>query len=142
MTLPKGFVAAFVIICEKILVEKDEMQSAIRIADIFQFQRLPGVVGEPIIPINVLVQVRFLPTADPTHTLELRLIRPDGEMKTVGPPVTQAMHPKFPDVSIGYNFGAVFGVIARLSGIHYVVLFLDGQEVARAPFSLIERPLE
>jgi hypothetical protein len=140
MPLPRGLVSAFVIICERLLVEKDDVQSAIRIADLFQFQKIPGAPSEdPVVPITVIIQARFTPDAEPTHTLELRLIRPDGETKTIGEPVTLTMAAKFPDVCTGYNSGAIFGVAARINGIHYVTFLIDGEEVARAPFSLLEK---
>ncbi|HTX38633.1 MAG TPA: hypothetical protein VME43_26590 [Bryobacteraceae bacterium] len=136
-------ISATVLICEKILVEKDEVPSAIRLADTFCFRKNPERPEEtPIVLVNGFFMIRFVPNAPIEHSLELRLVRPDGETQTIGGPNDARAEVRTPDTPIGFNAPFGFGLRAREPGIYYVTALLDGAEVAKAGFSLIEAPFE
>lgn len=143
MPLSEYIISAAVLICEKILVEKDEVPSAIRLADTFYFRKNPERPEEtPVVIVNGYFMVRFLPDAPMEHSLELRLVRPDGENQTFGGPNDVRAEVRIPDTPIGFNAPFGFGLRARDPGIYYIAALLDGAEVAKAGFSLIEAPFE
>jgi hypothetical protein len=134
--------SVMLVVCEKVLVELDAVASLIRMADIFQFIRDPAKPNEtPVVAIWSFLAIRYAPgTGLGDHTLELRLVRPDGEVKTVAPPAqTLTLVPgAIPDAMGGFNIPASFGVIAKQTGFHHLIALLDGEEIAKSTFLLRE----
>ncbi len=102
---------------------------------------VPLPIEAQAIPIHFLASVRFDPPEYGEHALEIQLIRPNGEAKIIGNAIRSAAQKKFPEVRIpsGIDFRGAFGLIPRAVGTHYIALLLDGEEVARAPVTLIQR---
>jgi len=123
--MPRVTSASF-FICERVLIEKDDINSAIRIVELFNLPAGPPPPGMP--PLD---QVAVWMTV-------VGILKSDGESVFAGPPsvfeiATPSAAPNFPP---GINFLSTTGVFARQMGLHYFVLFFDGIEVARAPFAL------
>jgi hypothetical protein len=140
--MPPNLISARLLICEKILVEMDGVLSAIRLVDVFYFSAPPEIPREQIVvPMFILATGYFLSPDDSKHSLELRLIRPDGESTAF---FTQndvvAALPGIAGVPRGFSVVASVSVAAKQIGTHYVSAVLDGEEVARGAFTLLEQP--
>src|SRR5690348_17176061 len=121
MPLPAKLIFAYLIVCEKVLIEQDSVPSVIRIADAFHFQRDPNLPEQiPTVAISIYFCCRFELDAKLEHTAELRLIRPNGEIKSLGPPVKATMQLRIPDAPPGFNVGGAFSLQATHTGIHYL----------------------
>jgi hypothetical protein len=142
--LPKPL-SAIVILCEKILNE-DNIVSAIRIIDTF-FIPPPRDGGPPenAVLMHMLAVCKFSPDDDSTHLITLRLRRPDGTENDIdfGKPFEASLadlKPRIPGVPPAINLMAPVGVKATHMGLHRVILFVDGEEVAAALFTLLPAP--
>jgi len=141
--MPPSLISLNLIICEKILREADGVLSIIRIADIFYHPPRPDIpIEQQSIVISVLAIGKFNLEDTSEHSLQLRLARPDGTTDDVGESIRLALseiETKIPDAPRGFNVIAQFGVIPKHMGTHYMTLVIDGEEVARTPFTLSEK---
>lgn len=127
-------------VCEKVLIEVDGVVSAIRLVDIFYVTKVPDLPEKYLAAQMVVVgAIRVQPGDPEEHTIELRLIRPSGKFVTIGEPKKARFESREPQAPGGFDFVAPIGVLAKEMGVHYFVLLLDGQESARAAFTLVER---
>lgn len=134
--------AAYLMVCEHILAEDDHVVSAIRIVDKFTFIRPSFPVPEELqgIPISMLAVARFFPTSSPrTFAASFKLIRPSGEEKPLGDPVSLEI-PVGNDLTCGLNVRVSVVVATRETGLHIICFMLDGDVVARAAITLLEKP--
>jgi len=143
MTLPSTIIGAFVLVAEKVLVEADGVPSIIRISDIFYFQpRSDPPLESQAIFMYVVASVRFKETEPSEHVLQLQLVRPSGETKPIGDPHQLKSEPKVTGIvgmPSGFNFISAVGIIPKELGVHYIVLSMDGEEIARTPITLATR---
>jgi len=149
MALLDHLVNAFVLTCEKVLFEKDDVISLIRLVDVFyaprgKVQPTNTVENCPAIGMAVVAAVKFDPTAaDGTkHQFSLKLVRPSGEEKDIlqGPAEFElTTSPKHPMAPVGFNglFSPVM-VVPKQLGQHRLIAFIDGQEVCQTIFTLAE----
>jgi hypothetical protein len=135
-----AILSAYALICEKALVEQDGVVSAVRIIDVFTVPNpddLPRDIPPPIVIINVLASIRVTPDDDGSHAVELKMIRPEGEEARIGVvegiPFPKSRYPEFPK---NVMFIAQIGVIVKKLGFHDMIVFCDGNEVARTGFIL------
>jgi len=142
--MPVDLISASVLIFEKVLTEKDEVLSAVRIVEVFYFTPIPDVpLNRQTIQMSILATARAAPSEDDSqHSIELNLIRPDGTVKALGPPVPVGFKAKMSTVPGGFGLVAPMGVVPSQMGTHYISLLLDGKEIARTPFTLLERAAE
>ena len=125
-------------VCEKILTEGD-IFSAIRIADLFVTTINSDIpIGSQAVQMSIFGQIKMTDTDQTEHTLELQLIRPDGEVQVVGPLITGPPRTKFSGIPGGYNIAGEMAVVPRQLGQHFFSLLLDGVEIARCPFTLLD----
>ncbi len=137
-----ALLSANCIICERTLRETDSVISAIRVVDVFRTQVSAEIpVERQVVPMNVVAIIRLSSDDDTLHTVELAIIRPDGETtpntlasNVVAPPGTNPDYPR-----VLFVIGAL-GVTPRQFGLHHIVIYLDGAEVARTQFTLEEMP--
>jgi hypothetical protein len=147
--LPKPL-SAIIILCEKVMQEKDDLVSTIRIADLFYVPLLPDVpIEKHAVLMQVLVMCKFRHDDESTHSIGLRLTRPDGTQKDVafweptGHPLEFSLAeliPKVPEAPRGLNLIAPWGVKATHMGLHRLDLLIDGEDSASVFFTLA-RPL-
>jgi hypothetical protein len=85
--MPKSLISITAIICEKILVERDRVLSAIRIVDLFFVDMATGVPPDKVAAmLSLLVSTKFSGADDQLHSIEIKLLRPDGEIQTLVEP--------------------------------------------------------
>lgn len=138
-------ISASLTICEKILVESDNVISAIRLVDIFFFNPIDGVPLEKTpVRIAVLAQCKFRIGSAEGHALKLRLLRPSGELKDASEELEVKLVPSLhvPNAPLGLNAGVTLDVIPKEEGTHWLILLIDGEEVSRTPFTLLQRRIE
>jgi hypothetical protein len=138
------FISASLLICEKVLEEKDETVSAIRLIDHFRIASQPA--SSPIKTEDTVVRVSALgimKVDDPDtveHKVELLLLRPTGERVKLGEemPYTFPVPPQDAVIPplLGINLRIEFGLVAKEMGRHYIVMYFDREEITRAPFTL------
>lgn len=138
MPLPNDLsVAAFV--CEKALREADGVLSAIRIADIFFVVRPPDVpIEQQIVPMQLIAVIRSQALSLGKHIIEIDLLRPNGERRPGPQPIEVLVEQPKLSAPHGISLSAQVAVIARQEGTHWWIVQLDGEEIARAPFTLLE----
>lgn len=127
-----------VLICEKLLVEQDNVISAIRIVEVFNIPVNPEVPLDRQGPSMVILASGKVPPDDESeHWVELFLVRPNGESSAIG----ESLRSVFPgqaqsDFPRGFTIGFHLVVLAKQMGTHYIVVNFDGEEVRRVPFIL------
>jgi hypothetical protein len=139
--MPKSLISITAIICEKILVERDRVLSAIRIVDLFFVDMATGVPPEKVAALlSLLVSTKFSEADDQLHSIEIKLLRPDGEIQTlVEPHVPPIDRSRYPGVPTGFNLHAEVAVSARQLGLHAFIIYIDGEEAVRTTFTLLTR---
>jgi len=131
---------ASIVICERVLNEVDGVLSAIRIADLFFFSIHPQIpIEQQAVPISAVVSVRVLEIDDLDHSVQLKLIRPNGEESAVGEPVKVKISQKFSGAPGGINSIANLGIVPKQMGQHRLVVIFDDEEVAETIFTLLPR---
>ncbi len=137
--MPPNVACVNLLVCEKVLSEEDNVISAIRIADVFLAPVDADIsAAKQAIKVNVFGQIKMADTDQTEHTLELRLVRPNGESEVVGPPTSgpaKTVLPKFPG---GYIIVGQIAVTPTQHGLHHFRLTMDGDEIARCPFILLK----
>ncbi len=137
--LPENVISVTVLLCERVLNEKDGVLSVIRLVDTFEIdqEHLPPEGQRPPILMHVLILAKFLPSqGGTTHAVQLKIVRPDGQVTDVGAVTSGSTPSGKGDASVGVNVIVPLGVIPNQFGMHYVECVLDGQTVARMPFTL------
>lgn len=137
--LPAHVISVTIILCERVLNEKDGVLSVVRIVDTYEIAKegLPPEGERGPIMMHILIMVKLVPSQGETnHSIQLRIIRPNGEIADIGAPTSAVTPPGQSDASVGLNVIVPLGVIPKRMGLHYVECLLDGQAAARMPFTL------
>ena len=137
--------------CEKILRESDGVLSVIRIVDVFTVPNVPRAYSDtgtevPIVSVNA--HGCLLIKANPgryEHMIQFKLQNAIGEIVELGPAQKTALEnqsgledlPSGLALDIGLGIGPV-----KHFGTCYFLVFLDGEEAARVPFTLRPSPVE
>jgi hypothetical protein len=140
MRAPVTLLSASALICEKVLNEADNVLSAIRLVDIFKFVPVPNVPVEqrPVV-ITILVITRFMAAEGSEQTFDLELVRPNGETRPIGERFVAKIIPnEVPGAPAGVNIVVQIGVIPKQMGLHFVRVLFNGNELAKASFTLAE----
>ena len=88
----------------------------------------------------MVAHARFSPEDQAEYTAQLQLVRPNGDIKTILESMTTALAElpvKYPGAPRGFTLLAQIGVVPSQMGIHYFVLALNGNEVAKVAFTLV-----
>jgi hypothetical protein len=131
-------------VCEKALHEQDGVVSAIRMADVFYYTPPPFdiPVEKQAIPITLIAK-GAAPLDDSTnHTLQIRLIRPEGDAKLIEVPHEGPFTSKIAGAPGGFAIATQIPVIPSQMGTHYFAILVDGREMAKVPFTLVRREVE
>ena len=148
MPLHEKIICSYILIAEKILSEADTVPSAIRLVDVFSYGPLPPTLPpglpQPAVQMALLFIAKFPPKSSDRmhHVAEIRLLRPNGEITTIGEPYRFVLaDPAIPEAPDSLNLIVPqLGVLIKQQGVHYFTVSLDGVEVARTPFTLRENP--
>lgn len=146
MPLPEYLTSVAVFFCERLLFEIDGVASAIRIVDIFYVAtEKPAGAPEEALPLIQAWGVAFLKAA-PGHTgshiFELKLLNTVGNLSNLGDPIptTFVSLPGLEDLPTGVTLQVQLNVAVKRFGTCHLCVFVDGQEIARAPFSIVQKP--
>lgn len=140
-------VSAFVIICQQVLIEKDNVPSVIRMVDLFSAPPdMPRLPDGSLVPVSMqlYINIRLTPDDDAVHNVSFTLTRPDGsvtqrELLSASAPIppggtTQGDR--------GLNIAGPLGVLPTHFGRHQIGVFVDGERVAIASFFIQQSPSE
>jgi hypothetical protein len=129
-----NIITCSLLICEKLLVEADGITSAIRIVDVFY---VPHPAPEmPIIGVEALLTLRVKGYDESDHLLDVILLAPSGAEAMAVSGYKVNIEPKIGEAGIGgFSAGTRLNFKAE-PGLYYVVAMLDGEEIARAPFTV------
>ncbi|MBZ5680330.1 MAG: hypothetical protein LAO24_09515 [Acidobacteriia bacterium] len=131
MDKPRPYVTA-ALLCEKVLVEKDETITLVRVADRIQYSVQGVGVGlpaglKPIIKLHGLVAIKSgLVTGD--HLIDIFIQRPSGDRKEV---VTYPV--KFLGQDHGQNLILNMGIGIDQDGLYWFDVLFDGELLTRIP---------
>lgn len=132
--------AAF--LCERVLLEKDEVLTAVRIVDTFHVsvpKNLPAD-AKPAIQITVLLGFKKAIGDQPEkHQAALRVQAPSGEISERPP--TLDFYFKAEEVT-GANLILTLNLPVREFGTYRIDVLVDDDHVTTIPFRLLERPEE
>ncbi len=136
MDKPRPYVTA-ALLCERVLHEKDESLTLVRITDRLQYRiegsGLPEGV-KPIVPVQGLISVKSGPvTGD--HTIKIVVERPNGERKEVF-----VFPVKFLGKDQGQNLVLNIGLGIEQDGLYWFDVLFDDEVLTRIP--LMVTPLQ
>ena len=136
MPIQFKFVSAFT--CERILREKDDVLSAIRLVDVF-FVPEDAPAGAAV-QFYVCVTLKTAPAPEEEVTLEVTLVRPTGERERVPTPGGPSKIQRFqddPSVPVGVTIIMLTTVRVKDMGTHYLEVTADGELAVTIPFTLL-----
>jgi hypothetical protein len=137
-----AFVHANALICEKVLVEKDEVASLVRVADVFLVDpRFVGNSGSGI-PMYLWVQIRITQDDNEGHSLAFELVRPSGDKKYNKIADNQRVGSTLLFETTHKNFVAqgLVMVEPKEFGEHAFLIYFDDNVVTKVFFTLIAKP--
>lgn len=143
MPLPPHIISAGAFLCEKLLHERDGILSAIRIVDVFYVP--PNLPEErvAIVQANCVLILKAEPRHDEEHELDFKILNPIGELESIGPPLRQRLQSRLGlDLPTALTVNAQLNISPKRLGTYFVCVYLDGEEVARTPFTLMSRPTQ
>jgi hypothetical protein len=141
--MPLEVLSAAAIVCERFLLEKDEVFSAIRIIDVFL---VPKEIPQGLhMEVSFLILIRA--KGEGEARLALKLIDPVGKERKVAAdksnvPDRVVATKKFddPEIPTGISLAVHLNVEPKPLGTYCLRLELDGSEKASAYFTLIPQP--
>lgn len=139
MDKPRPYITA-ALLCEKVLQEKDESVTIMRIIDKIQY-RLEGVgvtlpAGiKPVVAVQGLVSLKSGPvTGD--HTIKVVVERPNGDRKDVFTYPT-----KFLGNDQGANLILQMGLGIDMDGLYWFDVLFDDEVLTRIPLMVTPMPV-
>lgn len=145
--MPLDLLAVSALVCERYLLEKDDVFSLVRVIDLFYVPQAPSPAEtEPVahaIQINILVFVKARAPGSAPFRLLLR--RPDGEERAIGSDQVRdvlEIASKFPDTDIptGTSIALTLHVETKALGTYFLAVEIDGEVRATVPFTLLPSP--
>lgn len=136
MANAKPFVAA-ALVCEKVLVEKDGVLSAIRIVDSFKVnipERLPPNT-RPGLPLTVLITLKSGDVRGRSQ-LSAKVRHPDGKVIAVQEPWPILLNGDEHGVSLNISFG----LPADKLGLYWFEVYWNGEHLTSIPIKLVAEP--
>lgn len=137
MDKPRPYVTA-ALFCERILQEKDEVISVMRMVDNLQYRlegpNLPKDV-KPAVPVQALISIKAGPVTG-EHTVAMVLEKPMGLRKEVfSAPV------KFVTPDQGQNLIANIMIGADEDGLYWMDVLFDGELLTRTPLKITKQEI-
>jgi hypothetical protein len=149
MPLPSFLVSANIFVCERVLVEVDNVLSFVRLVDVFILAKAPPESaislkegdpvppGLPMVQLWVAANVKAHPKYSQSHSLQIKLINTLGEVSALGQPTEERFNSLWPDAHPALGIVAQLNLAVRRTGTCYLCLCVDDEEVARVPFTLV-----
>ena len=144
--MTSNLISSTLLLCEKVLIEKDEVLSVMRMFDTYYLPVVPDVDPDKspnvAAPITFLAVCRFDQKASGDHVLKLRFINPENTASDVGKIETIDLSaiPVIGDAPKSINVIWNIVVAPKRLGTYFAVLVLDDVEVDRAPFTFLLQP--
>jgi hypothetical protein len=141
MAVKFPFVSGF--LCERVMTEKDDIPSAIRMVDLFYVpDGLPEGTG---IQFWAFVMLKIVPVPEVKAKVSISIVNSKGERQSLPPPTPDGMIELSPfqgDRSVpgGITLILQFNVIPKNLGTCYVEVDVDGENAIRIPFTLRRSP--
>jgi hypothetical protein len=145
MPLPPYVISASVFVCRYTLQEPDGVVSAIRIVDVFYVSEKPPEFPESAVPIVqafACVIIRTVPDHTEEHSLQVKMINTVGEINDLSAPLQVKLAGMVENAPGGATINLQLNIGVKRFGTCYVCVYLDGEEVARAPITLQHKPDE
>jgi hypothetical protein len=140
--MPSSLLSLDAFICEKVMVERDGVFSAIRIVEAFYYAVVPDIPIDRQGPSMFLFVNGKIPANDhEEHLVEFSLVRPNGDTKILDGPQKGKMTSSLPGFLGGFAVAIQVVVIPSQMGQHYFSIKFDGKEVRQVPFILMSPPL-
>jgi len=141
MPKPDELISACIFTCEMVLRDKDDVFSAIRIADIYNAPENipPDIPPEQVgVPIKAVFLAKFSATDGSQYTIRFRQIRPDGSEQLLSEKVVKlkAKTPLPDYIPRGVNIELKM-IVQAIEGVHYLAADIEGNEIARCPFTIM-----
>jgi hypothetical protein len=141
--MPAEPISVVLLVCERVIQDfEDRVATIVRIVDLFRVAESTVPPEQRPVGMQVFLSLRFPHDDDGTHTVALHLERPTGESALIAetPPTRLEAAERALDAPKGMSLVAKVGVIPKVMGTHYFKVSLDGEEVARTPFTLTPAP--
>jgi hypothetical protein len=138
MDKPRPYVTA-ALLCEKVLQEKDESITLVRVIDRLQYQVqsvgtiLPAGI-KPIVPLEGFVSIKSGPIIG-DHTIKVVVERPNGERKDA-----LTFPVKFLGADQGQNIILKIGLGVDVDGLYWFDVLLDEDVLTRIPLVVTPTP--
>lgn len=145
MPLPSFIISANVLVCERVLYEADGVLSAIRMIDVFYVspEKPKGVPDQalPLLQASICAMLKSVPGHEEEHTFEIQLINTLGKASVLAGPIKSKLGASVGMESLpgGLGMNTNLNLSAQHTGTCYVLLLVDGQEVARTPISIVPK---
>lgn len=143
--MPPNIISASLLVCEKVLSEKDHVQSVIRIVDLFYVPMNPEIPEQHRVALMYLfLHIKSYTNDDSEQIIRFEITRPSGEMKVIGDPIKTSFASVWDDKTVPGGTTAVLQlyVTGKELGTHFVRAFLNDEQVAQAIFTLAARPIQ
>jgi len=146
MPLLPYLISANALLCEKILHEQDKVLSAIRIIDVFYVTKPPEDAPKEVVSMiepHCLAIFKTQPGHQEKHLVEFKVLNTKGELKSLGDPVVAEFMARSEfgnDVPGGANAAIQISIVVKNYGTYYICVYVDGEEVTRAPLTILPLP--
>ena len=125
-------------ICEKVLIERDTVHTAVRIVDVFYAP--PGWTSETIVALHLILSVLFPDSDEGPHRVEMHIERPEGTLTKILESEPTPSGARVKGTTRGINITLHLGLKVKSLGPHWLIARVDGVEVTKCPFSLLDLP--
>lgn len=146
MSIPQFLISADILVCERVLFEADGVISAIRMVDLFfvPTERPPNLPEDslPLVQGFVCAILKAVPGHTEDHIFDIKLTNTLGQVSSLLPEPVKSkfgVSPGFERFPGGVGLNSPLSLWVKRMGTCYVSLFVDGQEVARAPISIAQK---
>jgi hypothetical protein len=139
-TFPENIISACIIVCERVLTEKDDAPTAVRLIDLLV---LPQPHPEPLIDavrLGAVAIIKGWPDGN-GHIAKGQIIGPSGKVDDIPGSLQTELKPKIGDGPGGATIIIDLSLQGKsLLGTYYICLLLDDLELCRTPFTVIRQP--
>ena len=141
MSLPSTLVKCDLIVCEKVLAEKDNVHSIIRKAEIFLVPKFSDADNPVRVKISALASARFQPEDTSTYVVSFAVTDPSGTERTLPEKTISlaSVQSKYPTAPRGFDIVLELAIAATEPGRYSLRFLLDGEEATKAWFHIHQR---
>ena len=134
--MPRPYVTA-ALLCERVIQEKDESLTIVRVADKIQYQ-LQGVGGavlpegiKPVVPIQGVISIKSGPVTG-EHAIKVFAVKPNGQRKEIF-----AHQVTFQGGDHGQNIIMNIGLGVEEDGLYWFDVVFDEEILTRIPLMIM-----